>query len=106
MFNAKVPVALRSLKSSLNDAEARLVHVDIYNPLLDLIQNHEKHGFAVANKGCCGTGNIEVSILCNKFSKTCPNRSVYLFWDNYHLTERGYNIITDRVLTKYLKHLV
>ncbi|KAI8549468.1 hypothetical protein RHMOL_Rhmol06G0026700 [Rhododendron molle] len=62
MFNAKVLVALRSLKSSLNDAKARLVYVDIYNPLLDLIQNHEKYGFAVADKGCCGTGNIEAEV--------------------------------------------
>ncbi|KAG5542976.1 hypothetical protein RHGRI_015912 [Rhododendron griersonianum] len=62
MFNAKVPVALSSLKSSLNDAKARLVYIDIYNPLLDLIQNHEKYGFAVANKGCCGTGNIEAEV--------------------------------------------
>jgi len=22
-------------------------------------------GFEVANKGCCGTGNIEAGILCN-----------------------------------------
>ncbi|KAG5542975.1 hypothetical protein RHGRI_015912 [Rhododendron griersonianum] len=50
MFNAKVPVALSSLKSSLNDAKARLVYIDIYNPLLDLIQNHEKYDLVIINR--------------------------------------------------------
>ncbi|KAH7834680.1 hypothetical protein Vadar_018526 [Vaccinium darrowii] len=105
LFNAKALAAMSSLKSSLNDAKARLIYIDIYTPLLDLIQNHEKYGFVVADRGCCGTGTIEVTMLCNKDSGTCPDRSVYLFWDSYHPTERGYTILVNRVLGQYLNQL-
>ncbi|GFZ10451.1 GDSL-like Lipase/Acylhydrolase superfamily protein [Actinidia rufa] len=63
--------ALSSLTNGLKDAKARIVYIDIYNPLLDLIQNPGKYGFLIADKGCCGTGKIEVSVLCNKLSEIC-----------------------------------
>ena len=52
-------------------------------------------GFEVVNKGCCGTGNIEVSILCNSYTtSTCSNVSKYIFWDSFHPSQRGYEILT------------
>ena len=42
LFNSKVYSKLRSLQPELPDS--RLVYVDIYNPLLDLIVNHQKYG--------------------------------------------------------------
>lgn len=64
-------------------------------------------GFEVSNKGCCGSGKLEVSILCNRFEpETCTDDSRYLFWDSYHPTEGAYKIIVDELITKYLPRLV
>ncbi|THG10631.1 hypothetical protein TEA_024599 [Camellia sinensis var. sinensis] len=59
-------------------------------------------GFSVADKGCCGTGNLEVSILCNKLTDPCPNDSVYVFWDSYHPTERCYRVLVNQILQSSL----
>uniref|UniRef100_A0A5B7B773 Putative GDSL esterase/lipase EXL3-like n=1 Tax=Davidia involucrata TaxID=16924 RepID=A0A5B7B773_DAVIN len=98
LFNKKLSPELDSLKNNL--AQSRVVYLDIYNPLLDLIENPKKYGFDVVEKGCCGTGNLEVSILCNKVSQTCPDDSIYLFWDSYHPTEKCYRVIVDMILQK------
>jgi len=44
LYNSKLSSALSSLNSSLHDAKARVLYVDAYTPLLDLIQNHDKYG--------------------------------------------------------------
>ncbi|XP_057469464.1 GDSL esterase/lipase EXL3-like isoform X2 [Actinidia eriantha] len=101
LFNTKLSSAISSLTNGLNDTKARMVYIDIYNPLLDLIQNPGKY-----DKGCCGTGKIEVSVLCNKLSEMCLDDSVYLFWDSYHPTERGYNVLVNQILQKYINNFV
>lgn len=60
-------------------------------------------GFEVVDKGCCGTGSIEVVILCNRYmSSTCEDDTKYLFWDSYHPSERGYRILVDQMVKKYI----
>ncbi|KAJ4702163.1 GDSL esterase/lipase [Melia azedarach] len=101
LFNKKLSAKLDSLKSSLPNS--KIVYIDVYSPLLDLIQNPQKYGFEVVNEGCCGTGNIEVAVLCNQLtSSTCPNVSSYVFWDSYHPTERAYKTLVKLLLQKYV----
>ncbi|CAN4094012.1 unnamed protein product [Withania somnifera] len=100
LANKKFSIGIDSLSKKL--AQSKLVLIDIYNPLLDLIVNHQKYGFEEVEKGCCGTGKIEVTILCNKFSGTCEDDTKYLFWDSYHPTEKGYKILVDQILKKYI----
>ncbi|THG10605.1 hypothetical protein TEA_024573 [Camellia sinensis var. sinensis] len=102
LMNSKLSSAITSYNNSLNDPKARIVYIDIYNSLLNIILNHDKYGFSVADKGCCGTGNLEVSILCNKLTDPCPNDSVYVFWDSYHPTERCYRVLVNQVLQSSL----
>lgn len=59
-------------------------------------------GFEVVDRGCCGTGTIEVTMLCNKFSGTCPDHDKYFFWDSYHPTEKGYRILVSQIIKKYI----
>ncbi|XP_070670284.1 GDSL esterase/lipase EXL3-like isoform X2 [Malus domestica] len=102
LFNSKLSAELDDLKNNLPNS--MLIYVDIYNPLLDMIINPTNY---VSNKGCCGSGKLEVSILCNRFEpETCTDDSHYLFWDSYHPTEGAYKIIVDELITKYLPHLV
>ncbi|KAH7849900.1 hypothetical protein Vadar_024713 [Vaccinium darrowii] len=103
LFNAKITGALSSLSNSLNDAQVRIVYIDIYNPILDLIQNHREYGFAVADKGCCGSGTIEAATSCNALCETCSDDSQYVFWDSFHPTERAYKVLVNYILQKYIK---
>ncbi|CAL5384676.1 unnamed protein product [Camellia sinensis] len=102
LMNSKLSSAITSYNNSHNDPKARIVYTDIYNPLLNIILNHDKYGFSVADKGCCGTGNLEVSIFCSQLTDTCPDDSVYVFWDSYHPTERGYRVLVNQILQSSL----
>ncbi|KAJ1408775.1 SGNH hydrolase superfamily [Sesbania bispinosa] len=102
LFNTKLLSQMDAFKEKF--PKARLVYLDIYNPLLYIIQNPAKYGFKVADKGCCGTGNIEVSILCNHYSvKTCSDSSSYIFWDSYHPTEAAYEVLCSLVVDNKIK---
>ncbi|KAL9461785.1 hypothetical protein AB3S75_004727 [Citrus x aurantiifolia] len=100
IYNSKLQSVVDSLSKEFPDS--RFVHFDIYNPLNSLIQNPAQYGFEVADKGCCGTGNLEVSILCNRLedAATCPDASKYIFWDSYHPTEKAYKILTPKILNQ------
>lgn len=100
LANAKFSAALHSLSNTL--PRTKLVFVNIYDPLLRIILNPQQYGFTEVEKGCCGTGNVEVAILCNKFLPTCEEHDKYLFWDSYHPTERGYKILIGQVIDKYI----
>lgn len=100
LYNSKLSAQLHSLASSL--PQSKLVYIDIYNPLFDIIQNPQNYGLDVVDKGCCGSGSLEVAVLCNQYSSTCPDDSKFLFWDSYHPTEKGYKVLTDHILTKYI----
>ncbi|OWM74969.1 GDSL esterase/lipase EXL3-like [Punica granatum] len=100
-FNAMLSSKLDSLNKQL--PHSKMVYIDVYKPLLDLIMNPMDHGFAYADKGCCGTGNIEVAILCNKLEPyTCTDLSDYLFFDSYHPTEKAYKTLITPLIRKYL----
>ncbi|KAL8240082.1 hypothetical protein R6Q59_013437 [Mikania micrantha] len=100
LYNNKLQPEIEYLNSTL--ARSRIVFIDIYNPLLAIIENPLQYGLEVVDRGCCGTGNVEVAVLCNKLVPTCLDDSKYLFWDSYHPTNKGYNILINQVLGKYI----
>ncbi|PON93932.1 Lipase [Trema orientale] len=104
LFNSKISATLDSLKSKLPNS--RLVYVDIYNPLLELILNPQKYGFDQVDKGCCGTGALEVAILCNPLTPPCENPSSRIFWDSYHPSEAAYKILVPQLLKKYVNSFI
>ncbi|EXC04219.1 GDSL esterase/lipase EXL3 [Morus notabilis] len=104
LFNSKLSATLDSLKPQLPNG--RLVYIDIYNPLLDLIVNHKKYGFDYVDKGCCGTGAIEVAILCNPLSPPCENPAGHIFWDSYHPSDAAYKFLVPTLLKKYVNGFI
>ncbi|KAI4316965.1 hypothetical protein L6164_024886 [Bauhinia variegata] len=100
LFNSKLSRDINSLNHNLPNS--RIVYIDVYNPLLDIILNYQRYGFKVVDKGCCGTGSIEVSILCNHLNPTCTDVSNYVFWDSYHPTEEAYRKLIGPLLRKYV----
>ncbi|RRT47086.1 hypothetical protein B296_00053975, partial [Ensete ventricosum] len=64
-------------------------------------------GFKVSTKGCCGTGTIEVTLLCNsKTTTVCSDVTDYVFWDSYHPTEKAYKVIVNNIFDNYIQFLV
>ncbi|XP_031387031.1 GDSL esterase/lipase At5g42170-like [Punica granatum] len=62
------------LSAKLKDHSAQIPGVRVTN----------LSGFEVENKGCYGTGNIELSVLCNRLDdlETCKDDTKFLFWDS------------------------
>ncbi|CAN1824643.1 GDSL esterase/lipase At5g42170 [Linum perenne] len=106
LFNSKLSATLTTLNKNLG-MDSRIVYLDVYNPLLDIINNYGSYGFEIANKGCCGTGKLEASVTCNMYSPfTCTDDTKYVFWDGYHPTEKTYKLLVNLVLAKYLDTLI
>jgi len=47
-------------------------------------------GFDEVDHGCCGSGYIETTFMCNGFSLVCSDPSKFVFWDSIHPTEKAY----------------
>lgn len=105
LFNSKISTKLDYLLKTLPDSKP--VYINIYDPLYDIIQNPTKYGFGVSNKGCCGTGAIEVAVLCNKItSSVCPDVSSHVFWDSYHPTEKTYKVLVSLLIDKFVNQFI
>ncbi|XP_039688674.1 GDSL esterase/lipase At5g22810-like [Medicago truncatula] len=96
-FNKKLNFTTENLIKKHPDV--KLVIFDIYQPLYQLIIRPSDYGLFEARKGCCGTGLLEVAILCNKISiGTCADASKYVFWDSFHPTEAINKIMMDHLI--------
>ncbi|KAF8087702.1 hypothetical protein N665_0570s0016 [Sinapis alba] len=81
---------------------SKILYLDIYTPIMDMIKHPNKYGLEETIKGCCGTGFIEAGPLCNSLSKTCEDVSKYLFFDSVHPTQKAYSVIATYALQKLL----
>ncbi|PIA27856.1 hypothetical protein AQUCO_07500042v1 [Aquilegia coerulea] len=104
LFNSKLASALHQLNTKFQNGRA--IYIDVYNPLLDIINNPHSYGFEVVNKGCCGTGKLEVAILCNKLTPPCEDVNNHVFWDSYHPTQKGYEALVFPLIQKYYKTIL
>ncbi|CAA7395836.1 unnamed protein product [Spirodela intermedia] len=99
LFNKKLETAARTLRRKLSGL--KLVVFDIYKPVLDLIRNPSGNGFYESRRGCCGTGTVETSLLCNSRSPgTCRNATGYVFWDSVHPSEATNRVLADALITQ------
>ncbi|KAK7385591.1 hypothetical protein VNO78_31317 [Psophocarpus tetragonolobus] len=107
LYNKKLTRRLLKIQAIL--PESRVVYANIYDPLINLINQPEKYGFKEANKGCCGTGLFEVTPFCNEITPICDDPSKYVFWDSVHPTEVAYQYIAKyvemEVLPKFQLHM-
>ncbi|OUZ99141.1 Lipase [Macleaya cordata] len=103
-YNHKLQSRIQRLQSSLRGST--VAYVEVYDPMMDMATNPLKYGFEEATVGCCGTGLLEMGILCSELSLTCPDASRYMFWDAVHPSEATYqnlaNIFVQNVLPRFL----
>ncbi|KAA8519719.1 hypothetical protein F0562_013975 [Nyssa sinensis] len=91
-FNVKFENMLNAMQSSLANLGSRIVYIDAYGPLSEMIQGHT-YEFDEVIRGCCGTGIMETALLCNPKSPVCSDASKYVFFDSIHPTEKAYYIL-------------
>ncbi|XP_059637227.1 GDSL esterase/lipase At5g45960-like isoform X2 [Cornus florida] len=86
---------LQNKLKSMQNNTTNILYIDIYKPLSDMIQRQGHFGFEDVSNGCCGTGLVEASILCNSESAVCGDASKYVFWDSVHPTQKTYDILSQ-----------
>ncbi|XP_074306055.1 GDSL esterase/lipase At5g45960-like [Silene latifolia] len=96
-YNELLQTQLISLQLDLADRATKIVYIDIYSVLHDIIQgrhDHSTYNFEDISSGCCGTGYLEAAYLCNAVvSSVCSDASKYVFWDSIHPTEMTYYLL-------------
>ncbi|XP_042041221.1 GDSL esterase/lipase At5g45960-like [Salvia splendens] len=88
-FNKKFVKAIDEIQSD----NFRIFYVDTYKPMVEMVKDPSKFGFENIDKGCCGSGLLEMTMLCNPVSYICPDRSKYIFFDSVHPSEAAYKNI-------------
>ncbi|KAL8524163.1 hypothetical protein ACS0TY_013940 [Phlomoides rotata] len=99
LFNEKLKHELGSI--NVQSPEAVIAYGDVYNLPLDIFLNPVKYGFKIGDRGCCGTGTIEVAFIC-KYA--CSDVSDFVFWDSFHPAERTYRLLVHAVLKEYINN--
>ncbi|KAJ8447974.1 hypothetical protein Cgig2_028850 [Carnegiea gigantea] len=94
-YNKLLQEDIQALHHTLaNNKTSKIVYIDTYTPLTDILKGlPSKYGFEEVRRGCCGTGYVEASFLCNPSSPVCHDPSKYAFWDSIHPTEMAYFLI-------------
>ncbi|XP_009618391.1 GDSL esterase/lipase At5g45960-like [Nicotiana tomentosiformis] len=105
-YNSKLQNQLNDIQFKFAKLGSRIAYMGIYGPLVDMILGR-KYDFEKTNSGCCGTGLLEASFMCNPKSYVCSNATKYVFWDSIHPTEKTYYLISQALqptidyITKY-----
>ncbi|RCV29681.1 hypothetical protein SETIT_6G031600v2 [Setaria italica] len=96
-FNRRLRAMVWRLNRDL--PEARVVYVDQYRLLGDMIAKPWVYGFENSVRGCCGTGYVETGVLCSLDNAlTCEDADKYVFFDAVHPSERAYKIIANAIV--------
>ncbi|KAI5388891.1 GDSL esterase/lipase At5g22810 [Lathyrus oleraceus] len=98
-FNQKLNSTTLNLRKKLPGVN--LVVLDTNQLSYNIVNNPSQYGFIEARRSCCGTGLIEVSLLCNQNSiGTCVNASQYVFWDSFHPTDAFNKIMAAHLVSQ------
>nr|DAD34888.1 TPA_asm: hypothetical protein HUJ06_005528 [Nelumbo nucifera] len=97
-FNKAAAKLLQELSSNLPNASFRFG--DAYNVVDDVIKNPDKYGFENSDSPCCSFGRIRPALTCVPASRLCKDRSKYVFWDEYHPTDKANEIIANEIIRK------
>ncbi|XP_040933255.1 GDSL esterase/lipase At4g16230 isoform X2 [Gossypium hirsutum] len=110
-FNEDISSYNKRLKRLLTDLTANLtastfVYADIHAMLKDILQNYGSYGFENADDACCHKVGVHGGLLpCFSLSKICSNRTKYVFWDAFHLTEISNVIVASHMMDGGLKFM-
>ncbi|KAL6574046.1 hypothetical protein OROHE_001588 [Orobanche hederae] len=93
-YNQKLQKELNDMQLQLQPSGSRIAYMDVFGPLEDMTLGR-KYDFEEVSSGCCGTGLLEASFMCNSECHVCEDASKYVFWDSIHPSEKSYYIISQ-----------
>ncbi|CAO2164816.1 unnamed protein product [Urochloa humidicola] len=96
LYNPQLVDMIRGLNADLG-ADV-FVAVNAHRMHMDFIADPAAYGFVTSKVACCGQGPYNGVGLCTAASSVCPDRSLYVFWDNFHPTEKANRIIVSQFM--------
>lgn len=130
LYNSKLKSLLEDLTKNLSGST--FVYADYYAVVEDLINNYRSYGeiqqwtlklgfgkvneiwilifffpdFEKANHACCELiGRHGGLFPCLPVCRICPDRTKYVFWDPFHLTESANLIVAKQLLDGGLEYV-
>lgn len=97
-FNKQASAAIQGLSASLPNATFQFG--DAFDYFQDIINRPYKYGFNNSHAPCCTLGRVRPTLTCTPISTLCKDRSQYVFWDEYHPTDRANELIALETLRK------
>jgi phospholipase/lecithinase/hemolysin len=98
-FNAAVKNLITDLSSKL--PAAGFIFTDGYDFFTKMIENPKAYGFENSDTPCCSFGRYRPTLSCVGAAKLCPDRSKYLFWDEYHPSDAANLMIVETLLSTF-----
>ncbi|XP_022632257.1 GDSL esterase/lipase 7 [Vigna radiata var. radiata] len=96
-YNERLPPLLKTLTSTLPGSTFLLIRSNSIE--YDAIKNPSKYGLSDVSNTCCRSNWGNGSAGCVPLSTPCQNRSQYVFWDGFHLTETVHSIISSQCIS-------
>ncbi|VAI84488.1 unnamed protein product [Triticum turgidum subsp. durum] len=97
-FNKQAGAVIKQLAASLPNATFQFG--DVYDYFQDIIDRPYMHGFNNSHAPCCTLGKVRPTLTCTPLSTLCKDRSKYVFWDEYHPTDRANELIALETLKR------
>ncbi|WCJ35930.1 GDSL esterase/lipase At1g74460 [Euphorbia peplus] len=98
-FNQASSNLLDSLSSKLPNATFKFG--DAYDVVNNVITSPTEYGFNNSDSPCCSFGRIRPALTCIPASTLCKDRSKYVFWDEYHPSDRANEMIANELIKKF-----
>ncbi|KAL6606928.1 hypothetical protein ACP70R_042581 [Stipagrostis hirtigluma subsp. patula] len=97
-FNTQAGALVERLSSSLPNTTFQFS--EVFDYFQDIINRPYMYGFNNSHGPCCSLGRIRPTLTCTPLSTLCKDRSQYVFWDEYHPTDRANELIALETLRK------
>ncbi|XP_047331959.1 GDSL esterase/lipase At1g74460 [Impatiens glandulifera] len=98
-FNSATAKLIDGLNKQLTNASFKFG--DAYDVVNDVISNPNKYGFKNSDSPCCSFGNnIRPALTCTPMSQLCKDRSKYVFWDEYHPSDKANELMAKELIKK------
>ncbi|XP_044444607.1 GDSL esterase/lipase At1g74460-like [Triticum aestivum] len=97
-FNKQAGAVIKQLAASLPNAT--FLFGDVHDYFQDIIDRPYMHGFNNSHAPCCTLGKVRPTLTCTPLSTLCKDRNKYVFWDEYHPTDRANELIALETLKR------
>lgn len=103
LFNTNLMSLVDSL--SLQMPHSKLVYVNAYKIIMDILQSPTPKGFSDTKNPCCEVATIQeggTGTLCKKDGSVCSGRNANVYFDGLHPTEAVNIVLADKAFSSNL----